>query len=105
MTVSEGHVLFVAAADAYAEDRAGVRAPLGGVRLVLTPASPISGGVVASTGEPPVPGVRVTARRDLLKFDGAAEREVSGDTTKSATFASTYASDWTQGGFDPTCAA
>jgi hypothetical protein len=80
MTVSEGQVLLVAAADGYSEDRAGAHAPIGGVRLVLTPASRISGTVVASTGESPVPGVRVTARGPI-GFQQVATSDIAGAFT------------------------
>ncbi|HLK35699.1 MAG TPA: carboxypeptidase-like regulatory domain-containing protein [Polyangiaceae bacterium] len=80
MTVPEGHLLLVAAADGYAEDRTGAHAPLGGVRLVLTPASRISGTVVASTGQSAVPGVRVTAH-GAVGFEQVATSDIAGAFT------------------------
>lgn len=61
LTVEEGHVLLVAAADGYADDRMGTRAPIQGIHLALTPASRISGTVVTQSDRTPVEGIRVIA--------------------------------------------
>ena len=74
--VPGGHVLLEARSEGYAEARLGAFAPARALRLVATPASQISGVVIAQIDGTPIPDARVTAHTDA--FQKSATSDASG---------------------------
>ncbi len=92
LTASEGHVLLLARASGYAADRVGTQAPARGIRLVVTPASRISGTVVTQGDQAPAAGLRVIAHGDR-GFEQVATSDNDGAFTVDGLAPGTYSLD------------
>jgi hypothetical protein len=98
LDVPEEHVLLLARADGYAAARLGAYAPARGLRLVVTPASRISGTVVTQADQSPVAGARVVAHGEL-GFEQVATSDAAGVFTVSGLRPGTYSLDASAAGW------
>jgi len=73
LSVVEGGVLVVAEADGYSREMRTVRAPLGGLKIVLAPVASLVGRVLVEGTREPIAGARVRATGDDPRH---LEREV-----------------------------